>query len=214
MSSSPLPEISSTGKSVASTTSVEDKVEKAKLLKDKGNEIFKQKKFTKARVQYCTALAYIKGLPGREVKVDGTADPMAQLAASNASTNISPLSPEFAKEVDELESILKTNISTCFLKLEDGHSALKYANGAISINNTSSKAWLRKAEAYLLLKDTEKANEALNEAEKYTSEASVIATINKTREVVAREVRVESQKQKKAFANIFDRLHKHDEIDS
>ena len=194
--------------------SIEDKVEKARTLKDKGNDLFKQKKFSKARVQYCTALAYIKGLPGREVRPDGSTDPMAQMALSNATNaNIQPLAPEYAKEIDELESVLKTNISTCYLKLEDGYSALKYATEAIAFNSTSSKAWLRKAEAYLLLKDTDKATEALNEAERHTSEASVLATICKTREAVAKEVKVEVQKQKKAFANIFDRLHKHNEVD-
>ncbi len=192
--------------------SSEDKVEKARGLKDKGNEIFKQKKFSKARVQYCTALAYIKGLPGREVRNEGSNDPMAQLAASNMNSNIAPLSPEVSKEIDELESILKTNISTCYLKVEDGHSALKYATEAVSVNKTSSKAWLRKAEAYLMLKDTEKANDALDNAEKYTTETSVLATIAKTRELVTKEIKIESQKQKKAFANIFDRLHKHNEL--
>ena len=55
------------------------KIATASALKDEGNAFFKDGNVNKARVKYCTAIAYTKGLPGRT----GSGDKMVNMASNN-----------------------------------------------------------------------------------------------------------------------------------
>jgi tetratricopeptide (TPR) repeat protein len=181
-------------------TTTEGKIEGAKRLKDEGNELFKQQLFKKANVSYFKALAFTKGLPGRPVVGK---EPMAQLAASHS--NSSPLTPEQIDAVNELEVVLKTNLATCYVKLEDGNKALQYANEALEIKANAWKTLLRKGEALQLLKFHEKSIEAFDAATALAPDDSARTSINKAKTKTLQMMKTENNKQKKAFANIFEK---------
>ncbi len=188
--------------------SVPDKIANARRLKDEGNDLFKQKNFKKARVRYATALAYTKGLPGRELPAGS--DPMVA-GLTGQQNSADKLSPEVNQEVTDLEAVLHTNIATCFLKLDKAEEALEAAEKATAVSSTYAKAWLRKAEAHLQSKskNTEKAFVALDRAESLANgDQGILSTVNTLRTNAKKEERLQNQKQAKAFGNIFQRMHK------
>ena len=108
-----------------------EKIASAQALKEKGNEFFKAQNFKKALLQYNTGIAYTERVPGR---VDGL-----------------DITPEEKLTFRELEVILKTNISTCHIKLKNGPRAIEAAKQALALNPKYWKAALRIAEATLLI---------------------------------------------------------------
>lgn len=182
---------------------VEGKIEVAKEYKEKGNEFFKQGLFGKAKVQYGTAIAYIKGLPGRK---DAVGDPMAQMMMESRNTDT--LTPELLAEITELDCVLKTNMSVCYLKLNKPHEALQAAKDALALKPTSWKALLRRAEAQIKLKHYDQARTSLDEAERQSPDPGSKVAIMSACKQISDAVKLEEQEQKKAFKNIFERAQK------
>jgi tetratricopeptide (TPR) repeat protein len=180
----------------------EGKIAMAKSLKEEGNALFKEKQFTKAKRAYNTAIAYIKGLPGRPTKIT---DPFGQMAAKNVPAD--KMSDESAAELDDLECALKTNIATCFVKLGKGFDAIAAANDALLVKPTYWKAMLRKAEGKLVIKDYEACLKVLEEVESVAPDESAAPTIKKIRADCQKGIQAENAKQKKAFANVFSKLN-------
>lgn len=184
----------------------EGKVARAKELKDEGNDLFKAKEYAKAKRAYYTAIAFIKGLPGRPASFS---DPMGQMAAQNSGAE--KMSNELATELDDLEAILKTNIATCFLKLNKGFDAITTANEALQVRSTSWKAMLRKAEGKLMVKDYEGSLKVLEEVERSSPDASATATIKKLRDDCQKGMKNEALKQKKTYSSAFSKFTYEDE---
>lgn len=182
-------------------STTEGKIDAAKRLKDEGNELFKQQLFKKANISYFKALAFTKGLPGRPAT--GNGDPMTQLAASNSLSP--PLSEDTVSVVNELEATIKTNIATCYIKLEDGPKALQYASEALDVKASSWKALLRKGEAYQLLKHHDKSLEVFDLATSHATDEAARSSVAKAKAKTVQMIKAESVKQKKAFANIFEK---------
>lgn len=181
--------------------SVEGKIASARKYKDEGNEAFKEGKFNKARSKYATALAFTKALPGRPTT--GASDPITQLAASNRHSPA--LAKEQIAELDELDSTLKTNIATCYIKLADGSQALRYSIEATELKPGNWKAFWRKGEAYQLLRNNEKAIEAFDQAISLAPDETFRSSIQKSKARTVQVMKSEKEKQKKAFANIFEK---------
>jgi tetratricopeptide (TPR) repeat protein len=134
-------------------------------------------------------------------------DPM--VAGLTGKQDTPKLSPELNDEVNTLEATVHSNSAICYLKLDKPSQALEAAESATKILPTYAKAWLRKAEAHLHLKSTDKASEALNQAESHAnSDQAILKAITTMRAEVKKEERVQNQKQAKAFGNIFQRLQK------
>lgn len=179
------------------------KFEKAQEYKSLGNELFKTGKFSKARVKYATSLAYTRGLPGREMK---GGESMAQLAAQ--SQGGAKLSGELSAQLDDFDAIVKTNISTCFLKANKPHDALQAAREALEIKPTHWKAKLRVAEAKEKLRDFDGCLMALDEVSNHAEAAAdsgAMTLVRKLRDLANKGIKEESSRQRKAFSNIFER---------
>lgn len=193
--------------SIPQTT--QGKIEKAMALKVEGNAFFKEDKYTKAKQRYATALAYTRGLPGREG--NGGDNQMAQFAESSISGKEGKMEPAQNQEVDELDAILKTNIAACFLKLNKPADALQYAREAIIHNPRYWKASLRAAEAMESTKNYDgalKQLDLLSSNPTVASNAGAIRTMRSIREKVTIGMKTETNRQKKAFGDIFQRMNK------
>lgn len=181
-----------------------EKIEAAQALKDEGNNFFKQSEFMKAKVRYARALAYTKGLPGRK---DNASDPMTSYLLQNRPDEPS-LSEEQLNQIVEVESVLKTNIAVCFLRLNRPADALEYAKQALAQKPQSWKALLRKGEALTMLKNYQEALKALDEALLYHPDESNRISIMNARKKAVEGAKQEAADQKKAFRNIFERAQK------
>ncbi|KAJ1431003.1 hypothetical protein B484DRAFT_418587 [Ochromonadaceae sp. CCMP2298] len=177
--------------------SIGGKIEKAADYKNQGNECFKEGAYKKAMVNYSKGLAFTKGLPGRSKGMDG----LSKMAMENCKAK-ETITPEQDAACNELEVILKTNIATCCLRLDNPQKALIAAKEALDINPSYWKGLLRKAEALLCLKDLDRAAQALTEAAAIAPEEAFIA-IKGLKERLAKQRKVEVAQQRKAFGNIF-----------
>mmetsp|Transcript_7236 Transcript_7236/g.12152 ORF Transcript_7236/g.12152 Transcript_7236/m.12152 type:complete len:279 (+) Transcript_7236:47-883(+) len=191
-------------KSAPNIPSIESKVQVAGQYKGKGNDCFKEGAYKKAMIEYSKALAYTKGLPGRQNGLDS----MSQMAMKNISDGSETISPEMAAKVDELDVVLKTNIATCCLKLNEPAKALEHIREALILNPKAWKSLLRKAEATMILKDLDKAQTILNEALANAPDEQSRTAVERMRERLAKQEKVENAKAKKAFGNIFAKAAK------
>jgi tetratricopeptide (TPR) repeat protein len=178
------------------------KLAMARQYKVEGNEFFKQENYKKAKTRYATALAFTKGLPGRESRLKDSNDPMSNLAKQGASNNgsVDKLTSEENDAVDELDAIIKTNIATCLLKLGNSTEALAKAKEAKGHLPTHWKADLRIAEAYEMLKNYDQCLKVLDELSvnpTVQQDKGVPIAIKKLREKCAKGQKAESLKQKK-----------------
>lgn len=183
---------------------VQAKMEVAADLKDRGNAFFKEGQFSRAKVQYCTALAYTKGLPGRK---DNVSDPMTQFAMNGRAAQAEALSEEVNAALQELDATLKTNVSVCLLKMNKPAEALQYAKEALLLKPSSWKAMLRKGEALLGLRQLENAMKALDEALATNPDPGNRISIMAVKNKVAEAMKSEERGQKKAFKNLFERAN-------
>lgn len=193
---------------------IRGKIAKAKAIKDEGNLFFKQEKYAKAKQKYATALAYTRGLSGRDG--NGGDNQMAKFAEASVSSKEGKMGPAENREVDELDAIIKTNIAACFLKLNKPINALQYAREAIIHNPSYWKASLRAAEA---LEQTGNYDGALKQLDLLsgvsatTNDPGFIRTMRNIHDKVLAGMKAENKRQKKAFNNIFCRMNKEDSVD-
>jgi tetratricopeptide (TPR) repeat protein len=180
-------------------SAISKKIDTAAGYKNKGNECFKEGAFKKALINYSKGLAFTKGLPGRSKGLDG----LSKLAMDSVS-KADKVSPEDDMAIHEIEVVLKTNIATCCLKLNEPAKALIHTSEALDINPSAWKAHLRKAEALLMLNDLDRASVALTEVAAIAPEEAGTAVV-RLRERLGKQRKAEVAQQRKAFGNIFSR---------
>ena len=176
------------------------KIEMAKELKDEGNQHFKDQNFKKAITTYSKALAFTKGLPGRKQGLEG----VSQMALENSRET---MSADTESALNELDTVLKTNIATCYIKLNNSEMALQYCKEALVLSPNAWKTLMRKAEAIILMNDFERAISVLDESLRNTQPTDEAArtSIAKVRERAVKLDKQATEKQRKAFGNIFER---------
>lgn len=182
-------------------TDNQGKIDRAVELKNTGNQYFKDGKFKKAITTYATSMAFTKGLPGRKSGAEG----MSQMASKEVHATEDLISPEQDTFINELEAVIKTNIATCHLKLNDAIKALEVIREVLAVNPTAWKAQLRQAEAQMMLHNPEKALKILDEASKNAPDEAAQTAIIKLREKATKTIKQEEAKQKKSFSNLFER---------
>ena len=123
--------------------SIEELLQEAARYKEEGNELFASGQYKKAISKYSTVFAFTRGLPGSKRGMDN----IASMAVGT------PIDPSLDQRAVELERLSELNIAACYLKLERGKEALEHSNKAIELDATVGKAFLRKGQALLLLKN-------------------------------------------------------------
>lgn len=207
-------------------------ISQAEKLKQEGNDFFKAKEYERANTRYHRSLAFLTGIPGRESESNS----MLKMASQNSSR----LSVEDNLKFDNLESLIRMNISTVYIKLSEKaksessastskityseylRKALKSAQDSLRLNPSYSKAKLRVIEALVNLKQYDNALRNIEElendlnnisenkdcedsAKKAQENENLLNQVKKYRLLINKNLQEEKNKQKKAFANIFDR---------
>ena len=182
-------------------TTIEGKLSTATEYKEEGNSHFKDGNYKKAVSSYAKVLAFVRGLPGSKRGLEG----IGAMAADHGSSAVAPVSADQDRRAGELETVVLTNIATCYLKLKDPRKAMEYADKTLAINQSSWKALLRKAEAHIQLNNFENAKMVLLESLSFAPDSVAKSAIAKVREALVAAEKVANEKQKELFkkANIF-----------
>ncbi|KAL6044980.1 40 kDa peptidyl-prolyl cis-trans isomerase [Balamuthia mandrillaris] len=202
----------------------QEKIQIATNHKNEGNEHFKAKDYRKALGQYHRAYLYLKGFRGSS---GGNTDFIQQMAGSNTSgydyilakcamkcSSCLPktvgvcsasLNTEEREQVNNLLVAVHCNMAVCHLELKMAERAVEDCNNALNIDSKCTKALFRKGQAYLQLRDTDRAKEALQNASQLApKDSAILRELRKVREME----QTQKDKQKKAFAGLFDRMNK------
>ena len=124
--------------------SIAFKLGRAEGYKAEGNAHFKTGLFKKAVISYGKALAYVKCLPGSKRGNENSMTEMAMNASREAPSH-SVVTAEQDLAAKDIEGVVHTNISVCYIKQGDGARALEHANKALSLlGDDAFKPRLRK----------------------------------------------------------------------
>lgn len=143
-----------TAKTAPLPTSTASKIAKAEELKAVGNEHFGKKEYQKAIKNYRYVFTYVNGL------VSSGGD-MAQYANSGEL-----LSTEDEATVNNLKLTCYSNLAACYVNIGNGAKALDCSRKALAIDKSHSKALFRQGQAYMFLREYQKAVESLVAAAK------------------------------------------------
>lgn len=155
----------------------DQKLEQARMFKDKGTKHFKDGKFEIASTRYQKVIDFLE----HEISLKGTAE-------------------------DERKSLLQAgrlNLAMCYLKMSKWIDARGICDKAIEENDTVAKAWFRRGEAQLALNDCESAKADFEKTFQLDPENK--AAKNKIIQCQQR-IKAQKEKEKRTFANMFDKF--------
>ncbi|CAD7971022.1 unnamed protein product [Amoebophrya sp. A120] len=156
----------------------DEKLAEAKSEKEKGTVAFKAADMVKAFEHWSEGVDYVEDL---DVSMRGD-------------------DAEFLAELDTLKKSLYLNLAQTSLKLEDWDNALLNANKALEIEETNSKAWFRRAVAYIAKEEFAQAKFDLKQALQHDPKN---AEIRKKFDECKKKEEEFKKKQKSQFGNMF-----------
>lgn len=174
-------------------TSVSEKINQGIRIKSEGNKYFKDHRYKKAIVTYNKVFAFITGL-------GSSGDAMSQYSSA---LNITLPTDKEQEEINELSVTCFSNISNCYLKLNEMEKTVEYCTKAIAINQAHLKSIFRKGQALLKLKYFDESRACLEKALSLDPENVAIKREFRTLNSIIKCRNEESkQKLKKSMGNI------------
>jgi len=159
-----------------------EKIEQAKLFKEKGTSYFKAGKLNLAVKMYKKVLTFLENDAGSE-------------------------GDEHVEERKNLKLTANLNLSLCYLKLNEYFEARSTATAALEIDPNNEKAFFRRGQALLAIGEPEQARK--NFAEVLRLEPNNQAA--KTQQAIClKTLKDQLQKEKNIYANMFDKFAKTD----
>jgi len=155
----------------------EQKLEQARIFKDKGTKHFKDQKYEIASSRYQKVIDFLE----HEISLKGEAE-------------------------DERKALLQAgrlNLAMCHLKMSQWIEARGVCDKAIEENESVAKAWFRRGEAHLALNDCEAAKADFERTFQLDPENK--AAKNKITQC-QQKIKAQKEKEKKTFANMFDKF--------
>ncbi|KAL4230521.1 hypothetical protein ACF0H5_010903 [Mactra antiquata] len=144
-----------------------------------GNNLYKEKDFTKARNKYSKALRYLEKLYESEAEIED----------------------DKIKEMENTYGVpLHLNLAACKLQLKDNEGAIHDCDEALSVSSDNVKALFRKGQALVNTKQWEKAEDVLKKAS--TLEPSDKG-IQRELQKVKKAIQDEKAKEKQMYARMF-----------
>jgi len=155
----------------------DQKLEQAKLFKDKGTKHFKDGKYEIAATRYQKVVEFLE----HEISLKGDSE----------------------TDRKDLLQAGRLNMALCYLKLNKWIEARGACEKAIEENADAAKAWFRKGEAQLALNDCDAARADFERCLELDPENK--AARNKVA-MCAQRIKQQKEKEKKTFANMFDKF--------
>jgi len=155
----------------------DQKLEQAKIFKEKGTKHFKDGKYEIAGTRYQKVVDFLE----HEISLKGEAE----------------------QERKNLLQAGRLNLAMCYLKLSKWIEARGVCDKAIEENDTVAKAWFRRGEAQLALNDCDSAKADFEKT--FELDPDNKAAKNKIT-ICQQRIKAQKDKEKKTFANMFDKF--------
>ena len=168
-------------------------VAEAERLKAEGNDAYRAGDYARAIARYTRAFAYIGLKPI-------SAESAAMLAVSgrqNASVT--------DNAVSALHVSLNVNLAACYVALSDWPRVVDYSARAIALDADNAKAHFRRGTAFLNIGDLDNADADLQKALALNGGSD--GSISRALSQLSVKRRLADEKQRTAFAGMFDKLH-------
>ncbi len=167
-----------------------------KKKKKKKKSCFKNQDFKGALLKYHFAWLNIKGLGDSASSLMGASDAQSGLGVEEKET------------VKALTENLHLNLAACYLKTEQLTKCVSACTSALAVNNKSAKAYFRRGQAHLKLRNVDGAEKDLREAAQL---APSDVAIRKELQKVVEEKKRQAAKQAKTFKGFFDKVELYDD---
>lgn len=159
----------------------EEKLEQGAIVKDRGTQYFKEGKYKQASLQYKKIVSWLE--------------------------NESGLTGENEANAKALTLAAFLNLAMCFLKTKEYLQALENCNKALEQDKNNEKALFRRGEAYLGMNEYDSAKEDFHKVlNLYPSNKAAKAQLA----VCQQKIRQHHERDKKTYANMFQRFAERD----
>ncbi|KAK3743638.1 hypothetical protein RRG08_030760 [Elysia crispata] len=153
-----------------------EKLDQAKIRKEKGTELFKKGLLEKAKLNYSTVLDYLDG---------------------------ETLEGEEKKKRDELVVTARLNLALCELKSGDNAKVIEHCNEALQLTEDNAKAYFRRGQAHMNRKDYDL---AIKDYEKVVTLESENKAAKNHIIMCRKKLQDEHQREKKLYQNMFSKM--------
>lgn len=178
-------------------------IQEAESFKAKGNERFKEGDYRKALGAYHRVFCYVNGLqiPGEKSEASSYTDMMGK---SNTA-NLVPV--EKVEDMKKLKHSTNLNMAFCYLKLGQHQKCIEAANKALDVQQ-SPKAFFRRGQAHLELRNLDEAKSDFQEAQRLDpADPAIAAELRRLKAAFAQH----EAKEKKKFSKMFAKMSAEDE---
>ncbi|CAK0807752.1 unnamed protein product [Prorocentrum cordatum] len=176
-------------------------LKEAQEFKQQGNARFKEGEWRKALGSYHKVFCYINGLslPGQKSEAASYGEMMGR------STSASQVPAEHVEEFKQLQLSTNLNMAACYLKIAEYQKCQTACGKALAVSGDSSKAYFRRGQANLELRDLDAARTDFEQARALAPEDPAVEKELKRLKVAFQR----HEKQEKArFAKMFDKMAK------
>lgn len=164
----------------------EERLEKANQLKELGTALFRENQFREAiETGYQEALSYVEDDPVEEEHVE-----------------------ESLQALKTLKTALYSNVALCAMKLNDWSLVTENASKALKLDPGNVKVLYRRATGYL---NSGMLTEALKDANSALSLSPGSSELTQLIKQIKKQEKIEHEKDKKRYSNMFERMHKEEE---
>lgn len=175
-----------------------EQLRQAEAHKDEGNKFFKDGNYKKALGAYHKVFCYVNGLQApsamssSDVK-DGDSSPGRSASSS------SQVPKDRVDDLRKLKQSSRLNMAACYLKLEEHQKCVDACTKAMELGS-SAKAYFRRGQAYLELRNLSGARNDLEKARELTpNDPAIIAELRKLRSALGQANPKERASYKKMF---------------
>ena len=164
----------------------DERMQKAQSFKEAGTQLFKAGKFREAiDTGYAEALSYLEDEPEEDDALE-----------------------ESKRDMTTLKVALLSNTALCAAKLSDWSAVIDHSSKAINLDPSNTKLLYRRATGFL---HTGMLIEALRDANAALSASPGSADVIQLIKEIKKQERIENERDKKRFGNMFERLNMYEE---
>lgn len=177
-----------------------EQLRQAEAHKEEGNQFFKDGNYKKALGAYHKVFCYVNGLqvpsPTSSVESkDGDSSP------SRSPPSSSQVPKERVEDLRKLKQSSRLNMAACYLRLEEHQKCVDACSKALELGS-SAKAYFRRGQAYLELRNLSGAKNDLERARELTpNDPAIIAELRKLRSALGQA----NPKERASYAKMFEK---------
>lgn len=175
-------------------------LEQAEVFKNEGNALFKEGNYKKALGKYWKVFCYVNGL-----QIPGESNQSMDLANVVKAKNVqgSQVPADKVDSVKRLKQSTYLNMAACYLKTQDHHKCVDACTKALAADGPISKAYFRRGQAHLELRNLDEAKEDFEQARKLEpGDQAVEAQLRRLKQAFAQH----DAKEKKKYARMFSKM--------